>query len=150
MRSEWKVPIEVQLGSMYSFQLIARIEHAAEALAYRWPVSGGAKWLNAMRKCLDALEGKTTDDIARKAFIAAAVDANVSVRPWQRNLPQASSVCSHRAKETPRKGLMRNPPHDHIIRLVARALVQQQSCHLAALETVWINQAVSTQNAMGF
>lgn len=99
MRSEWKVPIEVQLGSMYSFQLIARTEHAAEALAYRWPVSGGAKWLSAMQKCLDALEGKTTDDIARKAFIAAAVDAAVSIRPWQRNHPQANGVASQRLKK---------------------------------------------------
>jgi|GEM_PF-7043830 len=46
------------------FQLIARAENAAEALAYRRPVIGGAKWLKAMQKCLDALEGKTTDDIA--------------------------------------------------------------------------------------
>jgi hypothetical protein len=92
MRGAWRVPIEVELGAVGSYRVMSDTVQAAEALVYQWPVRTGPKWLVAMQACLDALEGKLDAEVARKAFIAAAVHAEVGVRPWQRNLPQGRPI----------------------------------------------------------
>jgi hypothetical protein len=75
MRGDWNVPLEVELEAVGSYRVISNTEQAAEALVYRWPVQSGARWLRAMQKCLDTLEGKANAEDARKAFIGAAAEA---------------------------------------------------------------------------
>lgn len=92
MRGVWSEPIEVELGAIGSYKVITDTEQAAHALLYEWPTDQGVAYSNAKRVCLAVLEGEQEPDQARAAFIAAAAEADVSTREWQRNIPQGKSV----------------------------------------------------------
>lgn len=92
MRGAWSEPIEVELGAIGSYKVISDVEQAAHALLYEWPVDQGAAYTQAKQACLAVLEGEQEPDMAKEAFLAAAVEADVSIRPWQRNIPEGKSV----------------------------------------------------------
>ncbi|KAB1087875.1 DUF982 domain-containing protein [Neorhizobium galegae] len=93
MRGVWSEPVEIELGSIGSYRVISDTEQAAEALLFRWPVDKGKAFTSAKRVCLAVLEGENeTFEDARNAFLAAAEEADVSVRQWQRSIPQGKSV----------------------------------------------------------
>ena len=92
MRGEWSKPVEVELGSIGAYRVIGDTAQAAEALLYRWPVHKGKAYSAAKRVCLTVLEGAGQPDEAREAFLNAAEEAAVSVRDWQKNLPEGRSV----------------------------------------------------------
>ncbi len=52
---------------------------AANYLLYDWPMEGGRKHLAARKACLDVLEGVKAAHVARKAFAAAADEADILV-----------------------------------------------------------------------
>jgi Protein of unknown function (DUF982) len=60
---------------------ITSISAAAEMLLREWPEEGkGPAYAAATRACLNALEGKTTAEVARRAFMIAAQEAGIFVR----------------------------------------------------------------------
>lgn len=92
MRGEWSQPVEVELGSIGAYRVVGDTAQAAEALLYRWPVHKGKAYTAAKRICLTVLEGEGAPDDAREAFLSAAKEAAVTVREWQKNLPEGKSV----------------------------------------------------------
>ena len=65
--------------------IVTNTRQAAELLLSRWPVDGGAKHLAARKACLAVLEGIKKGRDARKAFEAAAIEANI-FRPAYREV----------------------------------------------------------------
>lgn len=58
------------------------VRNALEAAAYLmdfWPRQRGPAFFRAIRVCADALEGEAADEDVRKAFLAAAQDADIAV-----------------------------------------------------------------------
>lgn len=98
MRGDWSQPVEAELGGIGSYRVISDTEQAAEALLYRWPIHKGKAYSAAKRVCLNVLEGEGEPHEARDAFLAAAAEADISVREWQKNLPQGKSVGMRWAK----------------------------------------------------
>ena len=63
------------------FRVINTIAAAAEMLLFQWPEAGkGLAYTTATQACLNALEGKTTAEVARRAFMIAAQEAGIFVR----------------------------------------------------------------------
>lgn len=99
MRGAWGEPVEVELGAIGSYRVISDTEQTAEALLFRWPADEGEAFDLAKRTCLAVLEGENENpDAARNAFLAAAEEAEVSVREWQRSILQGKSVGSRFGK----------------------------------------------------
>jgi hypothetical protein len=61
---------------------IRSVRDAAEMLLGAWPEQGRGQPAHAaaLRACLNALEGKTTAEVARRAFMIAAQEAGIFVR----------------------------------------------------------------------
>ena len=64
------------------FRNINSVHDAAEMLLSAWPEKGRGQPAHAaaLRACLNALEGKTTAEVARRAFMIAAQEAGIFVR----------------------------------------------------------------------
>jgi hypothetical protein len=91
MDGAWSQRLEVELGETGNYRVISDTAGAAEALIYRWPTDRGRAYNHAKRVCLSVLNGDMEGEQARSAFIAAANEADVSIRHWQRNIPQGRS-----------------------------------------------------------
>lgn len=76
----WSKGVELELHGVGSYRTVKSTEDAAQCLLAHWPTAKGKAYLEAQQACLDALEGSTTPEIAREAFIAAALAAKVHVR----------------------------------------------------------------------
>jgi hypothetical protein len=64
--------------------VVLRIDTAMQAADYllnKWPTPGGAKHLAARKVCVAVLEGLKKSQVARKAFEAAAYEADPRRRP---------------------------------------------------------------------
>lgn len=92
MDGAWSERLEVELDETGSYRVISDTAGAAEALLYRWPTDHGRAYSHAKRVCLSVLNGELDGEQARSAFIAAAMEADVSIRQGQRTIPQARSV----------------------------------------------------------
>jgi hypothetical protein len=64
-------------GNPSRFRVIASTADAAEFLLCNWPGQEDEDWYNAIRKCNSALNGTSTPNEARTAFVAAAKGAGV-------------------------------------------------------------------------
>ena len=63
------------------FRNIHSVRAAAEMLLSAWPEAGkGPAYAAATRACLNAVEGKTTPEVARRAFMIAAQEAGIFMR----------------------------------------------------------------------
>jgi hypothetical protein len=58
-------------------RVVTSTREAAECLLYRWPVKRGALHLRAVAACHDVLAGLKDPKFARKAFEAAAKEADI-------------------------------------------------------------------------
>lgn len=88
----WNDGVELELEKVGSYRTVRSTEEAAECLLYRWPVHDGKAWLAAQRACLAALDGKSTADKARQAFLKAADEADIFVR--SRTDPRKAAMAS--------------------------------------------------------
>jgi hypothetical protein len=73
-------PVQIITGQHGS--VIRRIDTTMQAVDYllhRWPRPGGAKHLAARKACMAVLEGLKKSHVARKAFEAAADEADILV-----------------------------------------------------------------------
>ncbi|NTJ65026.1 DUF982 domain-containing protein [Agrobacterium rhizogenes] len=78
---DWSNPVIVELGGAGHFAIITNALDAANCMSEEWPVSGGPAVDEAVLVCLDAVLGKASAEESRKAFLDAAHEAGLSVRP---------------------------------------------------------------------
>lgn len=72
----WQTPVYVRIGYGSSESLHGPNE-ALVYLANRWPAKRGPYYENAKFACVIAVEQNGSSEIAREAFIAAAIEANI-------------------------------------------------------------------------
>ena len=82
MAQEWDQAIELNLGGPGRYRTVRTTEDAAQCLMERWPVDSGVAFTEALKACLEALEGNASSDAAREAFVDAAVEANIHIRSF--------------------------------------------------------------------
>jgi hypothetical protein len=82
MRDEsFDIPISVKTGRPGRQKTLASAAQAAQFLVDRWPESQrGPKYRNALKACMDVLEGRKRIAAARKAFMQAATEAELVVK----------------------------------------------------------------------
>jgi Protein of unknown function (DUF982) len=77
-----KLEIEVAAGR---FRYVTTVNGLAELLlAETWPKPSGPVYVAALRACLNCLSDACEPEIPHKAFLAAAKDAGVFIRPGRR------------------------------------------------------------------
>jgi hypothetical protein len=76
----WSKGVELELHGVGSYRTVKSTEDAAQCLLAHWPIGKGKAYLEAQQACLDALEGSTSPEVAREAFIAAALAAKIHIR----------------------------------------------------------------------
>ncbi|MGY5803419.1 DUF982 domain-containing protein [Rhizobium hainanense] len=78
---DWNNPVIVELGGAGHFAIITNALDAANCMSEEWPVSSGPAVDEAVLVCLDAVLGKASAEESRKAFLDAAREAGLSVKP---------------------------------------------------------------------
>ena len=76
----WSKGVELELHGVGSYRTVKSTEDAARCLLAHWPRGKGKAYTAAQEACLSALDGATSPDIAREAFIAAALAAKIHIR----------------------------------------------------------------------
>ncbi|WP_411037526.1 DUF982 domain-containing protein [Shinella sp. BYT-45] len=77
----WEEPITFETQRLGQYRTIASAAEAARALVEDWPVDTGEALAEARETCLAVLEGKKKPEAARMAFLRAAAEADVFIRP---------------------------------------------------------------------
>lgn len=72
----WQSPVFVRIGSGMR-ERIDGPDTALAALLHRWPSSGQPELAMAKRRCVDAIAKHGSPELARDAFVEAAVAAKV-------------------------------------------------------------------------
>lgn len=80
MNKPWKNPVILALGEDGSDVTIDTTEAASWAMIEDWPTEDGPALDHALLVCAAVSAGKKTDEDARQAFIAAAVEAGIAIR----------------------------------------------------------------------
>jgi hypothetical protein len=82
MRDEkFDVAVTIETQRIGRFLTVTRTAHAAALLMHEWPdEKRGPKYRSALKAMMDALEQRRPVGIARRAFTAAAREAEVFVR----------------------------------------------------------------------
>lgn len=76
----WRRPVELELHGRGKYRAVTGTKHATEYLLTLWPVDHGHAYSEALMECFRALEGSKPVDVARRAFIRAANEANIPIR----------------------------------------------------------------------
>ena len=76
MSIEWKKSVRIRIGTG-SAEAIVGPGEAFIALSHRWPAEHGRHYSDAKRLCRLAIAGNVSSEVARDAFIAAALEASV-------------------------------------------------------------------------
>jgi hypothetical protein len=74
--TSWSTPVLVRIGHGSS----EKVEGPAAALHFlksRWPYERGAHYVRAIELCRTASKGSIPIEVAKEAFISAAIEANV-------------------------------------------------------------------------
>lgn len=77
----WDDPITYETMTLGQFRTIGSALEAAHALTGQWPVYDGHRLHQAQQTCLDVLEGRLPAAAAREAFLLAAEEADIFIRP---------------------------------------------------------------------
>ena len=80
MDRAWKKPVTLALENQETFVTIGTTQAASWAMIEDWPTEDGVALDRALEICAAVLDGKKTDEDARKAFLAAAIEAGIPVR----------------------------------------------------------------------
>ena len=80
METPWKKPVTLAFDGT-EFVTIGTTQAASWALIEDWPTEDGDALDRALLICAEVKQGKRTDEDARKAFLAAAAEAGIAVRP---------------------------------------------------------------------
>lgn len=76
----WSKGVDIELHGAGSYRTVKSTEEAAQCLISHWPRGKGEAHQHAQRACLNALEGALPPELAREAFIAAALAAKIHIR----------------------------------------------------------------------
>ena len=68
----WSKGVELEPHGVSRYRTVKSTEDAAQCLLAHWPRGKGEAYMAAQQACLDALEGSTSPELAREAFITAA------------------------------------------------------------------------------
>ncbi|MCW5706752.1 DUF982 domain-containing protein [Shinella sp.] len=80
-RGYWDEPVTIETLTLGRYQSVTSAAEAARILLEEWPVDEGEAYLAAKTACLAVLAGEAEPVTARDAFLAAADEAGVFVRP---------------------------------------------------------------------
>ncbi|ACS60598.1 DUF982 domain-containing protein [Rhizobium leguminosarum] len=72
----WQSPVFVRIGNGMRERLDSP-DAALAALLHRWPSSYGSEYEVAKRRCVDAIASHGSPELARRAFVEAAVAAKL-------------------------------------------------------------------------
>ncbi|TXI07734.1 MAG: DUF982 domain-containing protein [Rhizobium sp.] len=78
---DWNNPVIVELDGAGHFAIITNALDAANCMSEEWPVLSGPAVDEAVLVCLDAVLGKASAEESRMAFLEAAREAGLSVKP---------------------------------------------------------------------
>jgi len=81
MRDEnFDVAVTIETDQIGRYLTVTRVGQAADFLLHRWPTTKGPMHRAAMQALMDAMEQRKAVMAARKAFTAAAKEADIFVR----------------------------------------------------------------------
>lgn len=81
MRDEqFDIPVTVETAQIGRTFTITRTAQAADFLVNRWPEHRGPQYRKALQAMMDAMEQRKKVDTARRAFTAAAKEADIFIR----------------------------------------------------------------------
>jgi hypothetical protein len=80
MQAPWSKPVLLALEEPDQYVTIDNTQAASWAMIEDWPTEDGAALDQALLICADVIKGKRTGEDARKAFIAAAVEAGLDIK----------------------------------------------------------------------
>lgn len=78
---DWSNPVIVDLDGIGHYAIITNALDAANYMSEEWPVNGGPAVGEAVLVCLDAVLGKASAEESREAFLEAAREAGLYVKP---------------------------------------------------------------------
>ena len=78
---DWSNPVIVDLDGIGHYAIITNALDAANYMSEEWPVSGGPAVGEAVLVCLDAVLGMASAEESREAFLEAAREAGLYVKP---------------------------------------------------------------------
>ncbi|HEV7245668.1 MAG TPA: DUF982 domain-containing protein [Shinella sp.] len=81
----WRDPITFVTPKVGQYLTISNTAEAARVLLDHWPVEHGKALKRAKAACLAVLHGDENPETAREAFLKAAEEAGVLVRPDDSN-----------------------------------------------------------------
>lgn len=80
MSKPWTQPVTLALGEEGEDVTIDSTEAASWAMIEDWPLEEGPALDKALLVCMDVVAGKKSDEDARRAFLAAALEAGITIR----------------------------------------------------------------------
>ncbi len=80
MQAPWSKPVLVALEEPGQFVTVDTTQAASWAMIEDWPIEDGDALDRALLVCADVIKGKRTGEDARKAFIAAAIEAGLDIK----------------------------------------------------------------------
>lgn len=79
-RTSWASPLKIENPETGVIRTVKTVRQAKTVLDRFWPAYHGSQYIRAERVCEDALKGKSQSSEARRAFIAAAVEAHFHIQ----------------------------------------------------------------------
>lgn len=81
MRDEnFDLPVTIETDQVGRYLTVTRAAQAASLLVDKWPGERGPKYRSALKAMMDVMEQRKAVMAARKAFTAAAKEADIFVR----------------------------------------------------------------------
>ncbi|GAA4180207.1 DUF982 domain-containing protein [Shinella granuli] len=80
-RGYWDNPVTIETLTLGRYRTVSSTAEAARVLLEEWPVDEGEAFVAAKTLCLAVMEGNADPEEARKAFLIAADETDVFVRP---------------------------------------------------------------------
>jgi hypothetical protein len=78
-KSTWTPVIAVEDPETHALRTVRTVREARDLLRHRWPAHEGSRYELAGAACDKALKGEADASDARKAFIAAAIEAHLHI-----------------------------------------------------------------------
>jgi hypothetical protein len=79
-KTTWTPAIAVEDPDTHILRSVRSVRQAQDVLQHHWPSHDGSRFRNAESACARVLDDAAGPDEARKAFIAAAIEAHLHLR----------------------------------------------------------------------
>lgn len=146
------VPLIVETSNPGEFRRLASVSQAAVFMMERWPEEHGPRYRTALRACTGRLTSKDDVENARRAFLAAAKEADLLVRDKdedadldpQRDLgAKPPSLTEQKRRE---RGRMEDE-EEFLIRFLARETGITEAQARQLIHTIGIDRALLLKEA---